>query len=343
MSEMPFVKDILKYRSVSIAGLEKNTGKTECFNYLIKRLPTDRMTLAVTSIGLDGERVDTVTGTSKPEIILKKGMLFATGEKLYKKRKILSEIVDIGEATGSMGRIITARALATGKIMLSGPTATADLKKWMEMVRYQYKSSLCIIDGALSRMSLASPAVSEAMILTTGAALSVNISNLIIKSSHVVDLIMLPLSDNIAVNRLKTIENGIWSIKIDDTIEEMHISSGLEFDKTSFDILNDCKAIFISGALTDKFLNLLTERMCQNGFELIVKDFTKIFADHRSIFNFNRRGGKISVLQRSNLIAVCVNPVSPNGTILNSEKLCAGLSQSIGLPVYDIKQYGYEA
>jgi len=339
---MPFVEDILKYRSLSIVGLEKNTGKTECFNYLVKRLPADGLNLAVTSIGLDGERIDAVTGTKKPEILLRKGILFATSEKLYKKREILSEVVDVGEPTGSLGRIITARALACGKIMLSGPPATVDLKNWMDNARIKYKTSLCIVDGALSRMSLASPAVSEAMILTTGAALSVNINNLVIKSSHVVELIQLPITRNIIAARLKMVESGIWGIRKDGTMEEMKISSALEIDKVDTDVLNGCEAIFISGALTDRFLNILSDRINVDGIELIVKDFTKIFADFRTLFNFRRRGGMVRVLQRSNLIAVCVNPVSPNGTRLNSERLCAELSHMIGLPVYDIIKGGYE-
>ncbi|HNW48174.1 MAG TPA: hypothetical protein PKK88_00500, partial [Bacteroidales bacterium] len=64
---MPFVRELLKYDSISIVGLEKNTGKTECLNYLIKRLPLDIMTVAVSSIGVDGERRDQVTRSSKPE------------------------------------------------------------------------------------------------------------------------------------------------------------------------------------------------------------------------------------------------------------------------------------
>ena len=35
---MPFTGDILQYKSMSIVGLEKNTGKTECLNYILKRL-----------------------------------------------------------------------------------------------------------------------------------------------------------------------------------------------------------------------------------------------------------------------------------------------------------------
>ncbi len=77
-------------------------------------------------------------------------------------------------------------------------------------------------------------------------------------------------------------------------------------------------------------------------FELIVRDFTKIFADYRSLFNYKRRGGRIRVLQKSNLIAICVNPVSPNGTILNSKVLCSEIENEIKVPVYDIIKDGYE-
>ena len=35
---MPFIEDILKHKSLSIVGLEKNTGKTECLNYVLSRL-----------------------------------------------------------------------------------------------------------------------------------------------------------------------------------------------------------------------------------------------------------------------------------------------------------------
>ena len=35
---MPFINDIATFKSLSIVGLEKNTGKTECLNYILGRL-----------------------------------------------------------------------------------------------------------------------------------------------------------------------------------------------------------------------------------------------------------------------------------------------------------------
>ena len=45
---------------------------------------------------------------------------------------------------------------------------------------------------------------------------------------------------------------------------------------------------------------------------------------------------------KSELLAVCVNPVAPNGIVLDSDILCRELSQRIGLPVYDIVKNEYE-
>ena len=52
---MPFVHELLNYRSVAVVGMEKNCGKTECLNYIIRRMPLDGRRVCVTSIGLDGE------------------------------------------------------------------------------------------------------------------------------------------------------------------------------------------------------------------------------------------------------------------------------------------------
>ena len=86
---MPFVGEILKYRSVSIVGLAKNAGKTECLNYIIRRLPLDYFNVAVTSIGIDGETTDQVTGTAKPEITVREGM-FLRPVRSISGRNILS-------------------------------------------------------------------------------------------------------------------------------------------------------------------------------------------------------------------------------------------------------------
>ena len=337
---MPFIEELIKYKSCSIVGLEKNTGKTECFNYVLQRLPLDKKRIAVSSIGIDGETTDQVTKTAKPEIFLREGVYFGTSEKHYLMKRLSAELLEISNENTSLGNIIIGRALTPGKILLSGPSSTNGLRRWMDEMK-KYNIDLTIIDGALSRMSLASPTVSESMILATGAAYSANINTLVQKTAFVVQMINLDLTSADNYNAFNNITAGVWAIDEDDVLHDLKVASSLSININT-DGLKKCKTLFVSGALTDNFINHIRQNKIFNETEIVVRDFTKIFMTPMTYNSFVNSRRKITVLQKSKLIAVCVNPTSPNGIVLDSEKLCNALSEAIKLPVYDLRTLNSE-
>ena len=344
---MPFIEELIKYKSCSIVGLEKNTGKTECFNYVLQRLPLENKRVAVSSIGIDGETTDQVTKTAKPEIFLREGVYFGTSEKHYLMKRLSAELLEITNENTSLGNIIIGKALTPGKILLSGPSSTVGLRRWMDEMK-KYDIDLTIIDGALSRMSLASPTVSESMILATGAAYSANINTLVQKTAFVVQMINLDLTSEDNREVFNDIKNGVWAIDVDadaDTdsdfmkgrrLVDLKVASSLSININT-DGLKKCKTLFVSGALTDNFINHIRQNKIFNESEIVVRDFTKIFLTPMTYNSFVNGKRKITVMQKSKLIAVCVNPTSPNGIVLDSEKLCKTLSEAIKLPVYDLR------
>ena len=331
---MPFINDILRYDSLSIVGLEKNTGKTECLKYVLDRLPVQTKRIAVTSIGIDGETVDQVTRTQKPEIVLREGMYFGTSEAHYRQRRLVSELIDVSDENTSLGRVVTAKALTGGKILLSGPSSASGLRRWMQEM-HRFDIDLVVIDGALSRMSSASPAVSQSMILATGAAYSANIATLVSKTAHVVDLINLDLTSQGNIARLVPLEKGLWFIDKDGALNNLDSMTSLSRD-IRFDGMENCETLYVAGALVDGFLEKVRKNKSLKQVELVVRDFTKIFVTPQQFRLFIKAGGRIRVLQKSKLIAVTVNPTSPSGYVLDSDTLCAKLSEAIGLPVYDL-------
>lgn len=353
---MPFIAELIKYKSCSIVGLEKNTGKTECFNYVMQRLPLDKIRVAVSSIGIDGETTDQVTKTAKPEIFLREGVYFGTSEKHYLTKLLTSELLEISDENTSLGNIVIGKALTPGKLLLSGPSSTNGLRRWMNEMR-KYDIDLTIIDGALSRLSLASPAVSESMILATGAAYSANINTLVQKTAFVVQMINLELTSEDNYNRFIDIRNGVWAVDESEdlgngergtgnweqgtgkevNLVDLKVASSLSININT-DGLKKCKTLYVSGALTDNFVNHIRQNKIFNETEIVVRDFTKIFLTPMTYNTFVNGKRKITVLQKSKLIAVCVNPTSPNGIVLDSEKLCKTLSEAINLPVYDLKR-----
>ena len=331
---LPFIEEILKCDSLSIVGLEKNTGKTECLKYVLDNLPVESKRIAVTSIGIDGETVDQVTRTQKPEISLRQGMYFGTSEMHYRQRRLVSELIDVSDETTSLGRVVTAKALTGGKILLSGPSSSNSLRRWMRDMR-RHDIDLVIIDGALSRLSSASPAVSQSLILATGAAYSANLTTLVSKTAHVVDLVNLELTSERNINTLMPLEKGVWFIDKSGELKELDAVTSLSRD-IHFEGMDDCKTLYVAGALVDGFLEKVRKNKSLRQVELVVRDFTKIFVAPQQFRLFIKAGGRIRVLQRSKLIAVTVNPTSPSGYVLDSDTLCDRLSEAIGLPVYDL-------
>lgn len=332
---MPFINDILQYKSLSIVGMEKNTGKTECLNYIIKRLKNRQLQLAITSIGIDGESVDQVTNTHKPEIEIFPETIFVTDEKHYKTRKITSEILNISKKSTSLGRLVTAKAKSQGKLIFSGPSNTKWIRETISELQ-NIGTDLTIIDGALSRKSLGSPSVTDSLILTTGAAVSHNITELIRKTKFVYNLININEISTKHKEELLGIEQGIWSIDKDEKLHDLQISSTLLLEKNKDRLFEFGNTIFASGIVSDKVLDLLRMQKEITETTLIVKDFTKIFVKPETLYSYLAKGGKIGVLLKTKLIAVCVNPTSPAGYILNSERITSELSQALQIPVYDI-------
>src|SRR6202030_3581428 len=67
---------------LSLIGLSKNVGKTTTTNHLLETLLTEKHyradELALTSLGLDGEAIDALTGLPKPRYVPQAGLIVAT-------------------------------------------------------------------------------------------------------------------------------------------------------------------------------------------------------------------------------------------------------------------------
>jgi hypothetical protein len=333
---MPFIRDILRYSSVSVVGLEKNTGKTECLNYILKRLKNSEKQIAVTSIGVDGEEVDRLYNNTKPEITLYDGMVFITSEKHYREKQLTAEIIDISSRKTALGRLVTARVQSSGKTLLSGPSDTISLQKIVQTMKERH-IDLTLVDGALSRLSLASPAITDAMILTTGASLSENLAKLLQLTLFACKMIALEEVESCLKQQLEPIEKGIWAIDKEGEIHDLDIPSVFGMGERIGDIFKYGNTVFVSGAISDNLLNNLRIQPQSKGMTLIIKDFSKAFLSEDAYKAFVNRGGVIKVLRKTKLIAVCVNPVSPSGRRFDSDELQQKMEEILNIPVYDVR------
>ena len=334
---MPFIKDVLTYKSLSIVGLEKNTGKTETLNYILGRLKNMDKRVALTSIGIDGESRDIVTDTQKPEIRIYQGMIFISTEKHYLQRRITSEILEVSNIHTSLGRLVVAKAINSDKVLLSGPADTQNLKTLIASMA-KYNIDLTMVDGALSRLSLASPAVTEGMILTTGAAYSANIPVLVRKTKYIYDLINLPEVEPELKQKLDLVDSGIIAIDSENNLHDLGVQSVFMLKKVKDKIFTYGNRIFVAGATSNYLFEFLRMQKNIASIELIVKDFSRIFASPDVYYSFLKKGGKVRVVTKTKLAAVCINPISPQGYNLSSDELKASMQEALQMPVYDVKK-----
>lgn len=331
---MPFIQDILSYKSISIVGLEKNTGKTETLNYILQRLNILNKKVAITSIGIDGESTDQVTNTSKPKIELYEGTVFVTSEQYFLSKKLTAEVLYLPAIMTATGRLVIGRAVNNGEIILSGPPDTVSVKLIIDKLSL-YDVDVTLVDGALSRMSLASPAITEAMILATGAAVSANINVLVQKTKFIKELIDLEAVEEPLNSKLQCLDGGVWAIDDNLTVHNLNIPSVYLIDKIKGDIFRFGHRFYVSGAISDRLLDFFMTQ--KEPSELIVKDFTKVFVSPERLAAFMRRRGKLRCLLTTKLIAVTINPTSPSGVRLNSDKLRETMENTLNIPVLDVR------
>ncbi len=181
------------HTSISIIGMCKNAGKTTVLNRLIGLLKDDPRVPGLTSIGRDGESVDIVTGTEKPGIWVRRGALVATAADMLRLCDTTREILYTTGVFTPLGEVVVFRALSDGYVQLAGPSMNGQLAELSETLG-DLGAGVVLIDGAISRKTLAAPAVSEATILCSGASYAADMETVVADTAYICELLTLPRS-----------------------------------------------------------------------------------------------------------------------------------------------------
>ena len=333
-----FLNNITKFSVISIIGLAKNVSKTTTLNYIIKHLKEFK--LGLTSIGRDGEKYDVITQLPKPRIFIKKDTIIATAKQSFEACEVKMELLKSTEFNTPLGEVLILKALSDGLVELAGPSTNQNLKKLCLELK-SLGCDLILIDGAFDRRSYATPIISDATILSTGASVSDDMQTVINLTIHTIDLFNLESENkkkilDIAGDIMKKAKVGI--IDNQNRIILLKVPTPLDAAKDISEQLNDnSRYVIINGAITDKFLEdlmRLTEKY--KGVTFIVEDATKVFLSKNIKNKFQKKGGIIKVLHPINVIAVTINPTSPLGYQFEKEDFLNLLKKSLNVPVYDL-------
>lgn len=304
-----------EHKIISIIGMAKNAGKTEVLNSLLDEIARKDLVPAVTSIGRDGEVNDIVTNTDKPEIYIETGTLVTTLERYIVQSDVEIEILEVMPYRSSLGKFIIGRAKSSGLIQLAGPPSTTKIndvsKKMLE-----YGADLVVVDGALSRVSSASPSISEGTILSTGAVVSRDLKTVVKKTYHQVHLFNLPEVKKMTLRKVMSegMKNkNILLIDEQKKVTRLNIKTALNAHKNVIEKMDQSMHyIVLPGSLTGK----MVQKVYAAGYKqvkYVVKDATKLFINEKDLNLFIKNGVEFYVMDGINLLAITINPYAPQG------------------------------
>ncbi|SHJ71436.1 hypothetical protein SAMN02745975_02695 [Geosporobacter subterraneus DSM 17957] len=330
-----------KYRIISVVGMAKNAGKTMTLNALIDEAMERNIRLGITSTGRDGEKQDIVTSTEKPLIYVAEGTLIATTEETFKCSEVRMEILEVTDFSTSMGRVVIAQAKNGGYVQIAGPNTNGEMKEVGQKLLF-YGAQLVIVDGAIDRVASASPAVTEATILATGAVLSRDMNQVIERSIHQTRLFSLPRVEDEHIRQMISAmieEKGYYLIDEEGYAVPLEIKTALNSGNIIGRAIEEkTKYVVIGGSLVSKTLKdivVTTQKYRQVVF--VVKDATKIFIDSRDYLYFEKIGIQIQVVDKIKAVAVTVNPYAPQGYYFNPEEFRHKMEQFLDpIPVFDV-------
>ena len=297
------------YLTISIIGMAKNVGKTTTLNHLIEHFNGQQVKLALTSIGRDGESVDVVTKTAKPEIYVYSGTYIITAEQLLPLCDITKEIVWVTEINTPMGRVVILRACSDGFVQLGGPSMTRQISDVLK----DLPVDKVIVDGAISRKSLANPEVTEATILCTGASLSRSQATAIEETRHAVEILTLPKLADELLAKLEGATEGICA--------------------------PEDGVIYMPGAVSEgRVRDLILSSAKLKDIVIVADDPSKIFIKPATYEKLRIKGGVLRVLNPIHLAAVTVNPTSPYDIGFDPQLFLKQMREALAVPVYDVKE-----
>lgn len=331
-------RELLGCRTVAIAGAQKNTGKTTTLNFFIRML--QRAAIGVTSVGRDGEQADLVTHTSKPRIYINSGTIVATAKRFLIDSDATFEILSMSGIGTAVGEIVLAKSRSCGFIELAGPSVSKQLASVCETMR-GFGASPILIDGALSRKTFAVPDVADACIYCTGGAVSCDVESLVKKTRHELNLLTVRRTDEATAARFDEVmkDASLAFIYRDHTEKSGASAIGVQKEMVNR-WSDDLNAVFVKGALTNRFLINVMDCPDYGRVRLVAQDGTKLFFSDSVFQRFLNRGGNLTVKKEIRLLGVSVNPTSPDGGRFNFERFLYLLKQETSVPIFNLKEFG---
>lgn len=311
-------------QTLSVMGMAKNTGKTVTLNHLLACAAADQLAVGVTSIGRDGEARDQVFSFPKPPVLVWPGMLVATARDALARASVRTQPVCDTGVRSPMGNVFIVRVQEHGAMEVAGASRSTELVSLIAQLQY-HGASMVLLDGALGRSHHASPALTEGVVLATGAALGSTLDEVIRKTRDRLTMLALPSADEaLRVRCAPVFADG--GVAVWDGAGKCLLRANISTINSAATLMEhaqrDIKIIALRGAIGQAlWRTLMTLAQRNPGLIVVVHDGTRLFVEAADLAALARRGAQMLAYRGMRILGVTVNPCAPTGTSIDPHLL----------------------
>jgi hypothetical protein len=296
--------------SIAVIGLVKNAGKTTVVNALMEHVATR---FGLTSLGLDGERTDHLTGLAKPRIAPPAGTLVATTTGSLERSRYAMPIVERLPFRTSLGDVVVGTATGDGAVEVSGPVTLSEVAETVVRLR-ALGAGIVLVDGAINRLGSAAPRVSDAVIMATGGMVADTLEEVAETTAATLEMLTLPEAtpemrglvepDLLDEARGVAVDADGRATRLElDTVVGEGVRVAREIERLA------ATTLFVGGALTQEFADDLSRILPpRRSLTVVVRDATVLILSPTTVSRLRRRGIELRVRHPLRVLAVTANP-----------------------------------
>jgi hypothetical protein len=343
--------------SLGIAGTAKNTGKTTATAAILEELRLRGIPISITSIGYDGEDMDTITGLPKPKLRLEPGDIIATADKCIKASTAGLSMIEDTKIVTPLGKIFIAEVKRAGLAVTAGPNKRSDVRVITRLLE-RIRPGVILVDGALNRIAPMSE--TDGIILATGAARTPNIVTLSEETSAFAKIAALPTTpDAVAIADRSLDGVTLFGPELSELRNERYTSLLTEKDIEGLlgNFPPDGSQLYVPGIISKEALIALKkmyQKQPRRLFLAFQDTFKALIIDdpagvYQELNEMEEYGILTGVLKRVPLFAITINPFYPEFRVddnsyrkafIDPVRLELAMKAQTHLPVYNVVRHG---
>jgi len=298
----------------SIIALSKNAGKTTLLNYFINQYQQASVKLGISTIGVDGEEKDLLSGHAKPLLTVPEGTLVVTTAGGLSTGTASWRILEKTAISSSIGDVYLAEAVQSGTVKLLGTPHAEDIS-YIGHLFHSYGVEKMFVDGAYDRFSSADPSLVDHIYLVIGASLHPDEKIF----WRIVEKKLFPFFYPIVREEEIIQKSNEWERR-----EQLIIKHRDQWNRyparelyTNQTLLNGhIEWMLLPGVLTEQLMYKMLHT--KRAWHIVLPHGLKSFLTPEMVDKWRRKGGTIQVLHPISIKSIVYNPYSPEGYTLSS-------------------------